>query len=137
MINNFVYSVVLILAPRRPRKLLVIVNPISGSGNGMKIYQNTAAGIFKLANVQTDVKGENSETFIPKISILINYSLEIELVFYSLSLDIAKHACITFCHHCISILGKIKKYMYLVRLLAQVQNYYQGLVNWAWSCEYE
>ena len=61
----------LILAPRRPRKLLVIVNPISGSGNGIKIYQNTAAGIFKLANVQTDVKGENSEIFVPKMNILI------------------------------------------------------------------
>ena len=48
-----------ILAPRRPRKLLVIVNPISGSGNGMKIYQNTAAGIFKLASIETDVIGEN------------------------------------------------------------------------------
>ena len=35
------------------------MNPISGSGNGMKIYQNTAAGIFKLANIETDVIGEN------------------------------------------------------------------------------
>ena len=48
-----------IIAPRRPRRLLVIVNPISGSGNGMKIYQNTAAGIFKQANIETDVIGEN------------------------------------------------------------------------------
>ena len=62
----------LILAPRRPRKLLVIVNPISGSGNGMKIYQNTVAGIFKLANVQTDVKGENPQTFVPVMNILMN-----------------------------------------------------------------
>ena len=66
----------LILAPRRPRNVLVIVNPISGSGNGMKIYQNTAAGIFKLANVQTDVKGENFENFVPKMSITINPSLD-------------------------------------------------------------
>ena len=35
------------------------MNPISGSGNGMKIYQNTAAGIFKLAHIETDVIGEN------------------------------------------------------------------------------
>ena len=38
----------------------------------MKIYQNTAAGIFKLANVQTDVKGENPQTFVPMMNILMN-----------------------------------------------------------------
>ena len=48
-----------VIAPNRPRKLLVIVNPISGSGNAMKVYKNTAAGIFKDANIETNIIGKN------------------------------------------------------------------------------
>ena len=54
-----------VIAPNRPRKLLVIVNPISGSGNAMKVYKNTAAGIFKDANIETSVIGKN-RTYLHK-----------------------------------------------------------------------
>lgn len=40
---------------KRPRRLLIIVNPISGNKNGNKMYNNTVAGIFKQAGIETDV----------------------------------------------------------------------------------
>ena len=41
----------------RPHKLLVLVNPISGSGKGKKMYDGIAAEVFKQADIETDVIG--------------------------------------------------------------------------------
>ena len=43
---------------KRPRRLLIIVNPISGNKNGNKMYNNSVAGIFKQAGIETDVIGK-------------------------------------------------------------------------------
>ena len=47
----------------RPHKLLVLVNPVSGSSNGKKIYETTAAEVFKQAKIQTEVIGMLLLTF--------------------------------------------------------------------------
>ena len=40
---------------KRPRSLLVFVNPISGKKRGMKIYHSKVAPLFELAGISTTV----------------------------------------------------------------------------------
>ncbi|POM72946.1 Sphingosine Kinase [Phytophthora palmivora] len=41
---------------RPQRKFLVLVNPVSGPGRALQIYENKVAPIFRFANVETEVK---------------------------------------------------------------------------------
>ncbi|RQM12641.1 hypothetical protein DD237_007847 [Peronospora effusa] len=41
---------------RPQRKFLILVNPVSGSGRALQIYENKVAPVFKFANVETEVK---------------------------------------------------------------------------------
>lgn len=41
--------------PARPKRLLVIINPESGSRSGEKVYTSKVAPLFKQANIDTDV----------------------------------------------------------------------------------
>uniref|UniRef100_A0AAV1TSE1 DAGKc domain-containing protein n=1 Tax=Peronospora matthiolae TaxID=2874970 RepID=A0AAV1TSE1_9STRA len=41
---------------RSPRKYLVLVNPVSGPGRALQIYESKVAPIFEYANVKTEVK---------------------------------------------------------------------------------
>ena len=40
---------------QRPERLLVFINPVAGSGTGVKTYDKVAAPLFKLCDVKTDV----------------------------------------------------------------------------------
>ena len=40
---------------QRPQRLLVFINPVAGSGTGVKTYDKVAAPLFKLCDVKTDV----------------------------------------------------------------------------------
>ena len=42
----------------RPKRLLVIINPNSGKKKGIKVYQKSAAPLFKLCGVKVDVIGK-------------------------------------------------------------------------------
>ena len=44
----------------RPKRLLVVINPESGSRSGEKIYYNKVAPLFKQANIETEVIGKDS-----------------------------------------------------------------------------
>ncbi|KAG7378311.1 Sphingosine kinase 2 [Phytophthora pseudosyringae] len=41
---------------RSQRKFLVLVNPVSGPGRALQIYENKVAPVFRFANVDTEVK---------------------------------------------------------------------------------
>nr|KAE8927889.1 hypothetical protein PF009_g21954 [Phytophthora fragariae] len=41
---------------RPKRKFLVMVNPVSGQGRAVQIYENKVAPVFRFANVETEVK---------------------------------------------------------------------------------
>ncbi|KAJ8524631.1 hypothetical protein ON010_g16486 [Phytophthora cinnamomi] len=41
---------------RPQRKFLVLVNPVSGSGRALQIYENKVAPVLRFANVETEVK---------------------------------------------------------------------------------
>lgn len=42
----------------RPKKLLVLINPVSGRCKGLSVYNSKIAPVFKEAKVETDVIGE-------------------------------------------------------------------------------
>ena len=42
----------------RPKRLLVMINPESGSKSGRKVYDSKVAGLFKQANIEADVIGK-------------------------------------------------------------------------------
>lgn len=44
--------------PRRPKSLLVIINPASGKGTAEQVYKKHGAPIFELCGIKTDVQGE-------------------------------------------------------------------------------
>lgn len=44
------------LVDQRPRKFLVLVNPVSGSGRALRTYNDNVAPVLRYANVETEVK---------------------------------------------------------------------------------
>ncbi|CEG38593.1 diacylglycerol partial [Plasmopara halstedii] len=44
------------LVDQRPRKFLVLVNPVSGPGRALQIYNEKVAPILRYANIETEVK---------------------------------------------------------------------------------
>ena len=60
MLNVHVSAHLMLSVKQRPRKLLVLINPISGNSNGKKIYSKQVAGLFRTAHVETDVIGKLS-----------------------------------------------------------------------------
>ncbi|TMW55226.1 hypothetical protein Poli38472_013117 [Pythium oligandrum] len=46
----------LVLVERPPRRFLVVINPISGAGKGMKVYQKKVAPAFAYAHIITDIQ---------------------------------------------------------------------------------
>ena len=53
---------------KRPKKLLVLINPNSGGGKSVKLFENQVAPLLKVVEVDTDVIGKYT-TF----HILYNY----------------------------------------------------------------
>jgi hypothetical protein len=47
----------MIIVEQRPRKLLVLINPVSGRSKGRSTYEQKVAPIFKEADIETDVIG--------------------------------------------------------------------------------
>ena len=41
----------------RPKRLLIFINPKSGRGKSVSLYEKLAAPLFKIASVETDVIG--------------------------------------------------------------------------------
>jgi hypothetical protein len=47
----------MIIVEQRPRKLLVLINPVSGRSKGRSTYEQKVAPFFKEAGIETDVIG--------------------------------------------------------------------------------
>ena len=43
----------------RPKNLLVVINPVSGSRSGEKVYYSKVAPLFKQGNIDTEVIGKD------------------------------------------------------------------------------
>lgn len=43
---------------QRPKKLLVLINPVSGGSKGRSVYERKVAPIFRDAGIETEVIGK-------------------------------------------------------------------------------